>query len=173
MVTAIAPFDQMDVKLNLFNLAMFNQAILGTVFGSQSPRVQVPNLLNLYEAGRAQDRRDHHPGVLARPGAAGLRGPGGRDDHPRRRQVRRTELERRRAAAAAQPPRWRLKPSGMTRSSGFSCVDGGVPEPEQRRLDAAAQDVEHVLDAGLPVGGQAPQRGAADHDGLGAERHAP
>ena len=51
VVTAIAPFDQVDVKLNLFNLAMFNQAILGTVFGSQSPRVQVPNLLNLFEAG--------------------------------------------------------------------------------------------------------------------------
>ena len=51
VVTAIAPFDQMDVQLNLFNLAMFNQAILGTVFGSQSPRVQVPNLLNLFEAG--------------------------------------------------------------------------------------------------------------------------
>ena len=47
VVTAIAPFDQMDVQLNLFNLAMFNQALLGTVFGSQSPRVQVPNLLNL------------------------------------------------------------------------------------------------------------------------------
>ena len=51
VVTAIAPFDQMDVQLNLFNLAMFNQALLGTVFGSQSPRVQVPNLLNLFEAG--------------------------------------------------------------------------------------------------------------------------
>ena len=25
--------------------------MLGTVFGSQSPRVQVPNLLNLYESG--------------------------------------------------------------------------------------------------------------------------
>src|SRR5580698_9531332 len=51
VVTAIAPFNQMDVQLNLFSLAMFNQAILGTVFGSQSPRVQVPNLLNLYESG--------------------------------------------------------------------------------------------------------------------------
>ena len=51
VVTAIAPFDQVDVKLNLFNLAMFNQAVLGTVFGSKSPRVQVPNLLNLYESG--------------------------------------------------------------------------------------------------------------------------
>ncbi len=52
VVTAIAPYHQMDVQLNLFNLAMFNQAILGTVFGSQSPRVQVPNLLNLYASGQ-------------------------------------------------------------------------------------------------------------------------
>jgi NDMA-dependent alcohol dehydrogenase len=52
VVTAIAPFDQMEVQLNLFNLAMFNQAILGTVFGSTSPRIQVPNLLNLFEAGQ-------------------------------------------------------------------------------------------------------------------------
>jgi NDMA-dependent alcohol dehydrogenase len=51
VVTAIAPFDQMDVQLNLFNFAMFNQALLGTVFGSASPRVQIPNLLNLFEAG--------------------------------------------------------------------------------------------------------------------------
>ncbi len=52
VVTAIAPFDQIDVKLDLFNFAMYNQALLGTVFGSASPRVQVPNLLNLYEDGQ-------------------------------------------------------------------------------------------------------------------------
>jgi NDMA-dependent alcohol dehydrogenase len=52
VVTAISPFDQNDVQLNLFNLAMFNQALLGTVFGSASPRVQVPNLLALFEAGQ-------------------------------------------------------------------------------------------------------------------------
>src|SRR5580692_7458769 len=52
VVTAIARFDQTDVKLNLFNFAMFNQTLMGTVFGSQSPRVQVPNLLNLVEAGQ-------------------------------------------------------------------------------------------------------------------------
>lgn len=51
VATAIAPFEQDDVKLNLFNLAMFNQALLGTVFGSCSPRVQIPNLLRLYQAG--------------------------------------------------------------------------------------------------------------------------
>src|ERR1700729_3531879 len=52
VVTSISPFDQNDVQLNLFSLAMFNQALLGTVFGSASPRVQVPNLLHLYEAGQ-------------------------------------------------------------------------------------------------------------------------
>lgn len=51
VATAIAPFDQIDVKLNLFNFAMFNQALLGTVFGSTSPRVQVPRLLRLYQSG--------------------------------------------------------------------------------------------------------------------------
>jgi NDMA-dependent alcohol dehydrogenase len=52
VVTAIAPWQQNDVQLNLFTLAMSNQALLGTVFGSASPRVQVPNLLNLFEAGQ-------------------------------------------------------------------------------------------------------------------------
>jgi S-(hydroxymethyl)glutathione dehydrogenase/alcohol dehydrogenase len=51
VATAIAPFNQNEVSLNLFNLAMFNQALLGTVFGSCSPRVQIPNLLRLYQAG--------------------------------------------------------------------------------------------------------------------------
>ncbi|MGH9018578.1 MAG: zinc-binding dehydrogenase, partial [Acidimicrobiales bacterium] len=51
VVTAIAPYQRDDVKLNLFNFAMFNQTLMGTVFGSQSPRVQVPNMLNLFEAG--------------------------------------------------------------------------------------------------------------------------
>jgi NDMA-dependent alcohol dehydrogenase len=54
VVTAIAPFHQMDVQLNLFNFAMFNQSLLGTVFGSVSPRVQVPNLLHLYESGQLE-----------------------------------------------------------------------------------------------------------------------
>jgi S-(hydroxymethyl)glutathione dehydrogenase/alcohol dehydrogenase len=50
--TAIAPMSQVDVKLNLFNLAMFNQTLMGTVFGSVSPRVQVPKLLSLYQSGQ-------------------------------------------------------------------------------------------------------------------------
>lgn len=52
--TAVAPFSQLEVQLNLFNLSMFNQSLLGTVFGSVSPRVQIPNLLRLYEHGQLQ-----------------------------------------------------------------------------------------------------------------------
>ncbi|HUZ09313.1 MAG TPA: NDMA-dependent alcohol dehydrogenase [Acidimicrobiales bacterium] len=51
VVTALAPFNQVDVKLNLFNVAMWNQSILGTVFGSVSPRVQTPRLLSLHSQG--------------------------------------------------------------------------------------------------------------------------
>jgi S-(hydroxymethyl)glutathione dehydrogenase/alcohol dehydrogenase len=45
-----APWDQTQVSLDLVNLVMFNKALLGTVFGSVSPRVQIPNLLRLYES---------------------------------------------------------------------------------------------------------------------------
>ncbi len=51
VTTAIAPFNQNQVDLNLFNFAMYNQTLMGTVFGSVSPRVQIPNLLRLYDAG--------------------------------------------------------------------------------------------------------------------------
>jgi NDMA-dependent alcohol dehydrogenase len=49
--TAIAPWHQQQIDFNMFNFAMFNQALLGTVFGSSSPRYQIPNLLRLYQAG--------------------------------------------------------------------------------------------------------------------------
>jgi S-(hydroxymethyl)glutathione dehydrogenase/alcohol dehydrogenase len=49
--TAIAPWRQQQIDFNMFNFAMFNQALLGTVFGSSSPRYQIPNLLRLYQAG--------------------------------------------------------------------------------------------------------------------------
>ena len=51
VVTAIANFEDKHVDLSLFSMAMFNQSLLGTVFGSQNPRFQIPNLLRLYEKG--------------------------------------------------------------------------------------------------------------------------
>jgi S-(hydroxymethyl)glutathione dehydrogenase/alcohol dehydrogenase len=51
VVTAVAPWMQMDVQLSLFDLAMSNKEIKGTIFGSLNPRADIPRLLNLYRAG--------------------------------------------------------------------------------------------------------------------------
>jgi S-(hydroxymethyl)glutathione dehydrogenase/alcohol dehydrogenase len=51
VVTALARYGEHKVDLNLFNLSMFNQSLLGTIFGSVSPRVQIPRLLTLHEQG--------------------------------------------------------------------------------------------------------------------------
>jgi len=52
VVTGLAPMMQMDVQLNLFELAMMNKQIRGTIFGSDSPRHAVPKLLGMYQAGQ-------------------------------------------------------------------------------------------------------------------------
>ena len=52
---------------------------------------------------------------------------------------------------------------------GRARVTSDLPSAEQRRVDAAAQDVEHVLDPGLAVGGESPQVGPPDHDGARSE----
>jgi S-(hydroxymethyl)glutathione dehydrogenase/alcohol dehydrogenase len=52
VATSIAPVGQTTVELNVFMLAMMNQELRGTVFGSESPRVQVPRLLRLHHEGK-------------------------------------------------------------------------------------------------------------------------
>jgi len=52
VATAIAPIEQRDVQLDLFTLSMYNQTLMGTVFGSMSPKEQVPRLLKLYAQGK-------------------------------------------------------------------------------------------------------------------------
>jgi hypothetical protein len=42
-----------------------------------------------------------------------------------------------------------------------------VSEAKEGGVDAVAEDVEDVFDAGLSVGGQSPELGASDHDDLG------
>jgi NDMA-dependent alcohol dehydrogenase len=51
VITGLAPMMQMDVSLNLFEFAMMNKEIKGTIFGSDSPRRAVPRLLEMYQAG--------------------------------------------------------------------------------------------------------------------------
>jgi S-(hydroxymethyl)glutathione dehydrogenase/alcohol dehydrogenase len=52
VATAIAPMNQQTVELNMLMLSMYNQELRGTVFGSESPRVQVPRLLRMHHEGK-------------------------------------------------------------------------------------------------------------------------
>lgn len=52
VATAIAPFSQTQVDINLAMFTLMNQQLLGTVFGSVSPRVQIPKLLRLHHDGQ-------------------------------------------------------------------------------------------------------------------------
>jgi S-(hydroxymethyl)glutathione dehydrogenase / alcohol dehydrogenase len=51
VVTSVAPMAQMQADVNLFMLAMMNKEIKGCLYGSASPRVQIPRLLSLYREG--------------------------------------------------------------------------------------------------------------------------
>ncbi len=52
VVTAVAPMNQTESSVNLFELAMWNKEIKGTIFGSLNPRADIPRLLNLYRDGQ-------------------------------------------------------------------------------------------------------------------------
>ena len=51
VVTAVAPMTQNQAAVNLFQLAMWNKEIKGTIFGSLNPRADIPRLLNMYRDG--------------------------------------------------------------------------------------------------------------------------
>jgi Zn-dependent alcohol dehydrogenase len=52
VVTGVAPITQTESSVNLFELAMWNKEIKGTIFGSLNPRADIPRLLNLYRDGQ-------------------------------------------------------------------------------------------------------------------------
>jgi S-(hydroxymethyl)glutathione dehydrogenase/alcohol dehydrogenase len=52
VVTAVAPMTQTESSVNLFELAMYNKEIKGTIFGSLNPRHDIPALLGLYREGQ-------------------------------------------------------------------------------------------------------------------------
>lgn len=52
VVTAISPISSNEASISLFQLAMWNKEIKGTVFGSLNPRVDIPRLLDMYRHGQ-------------------------------------------------------------------------------------------------------------------------
>ena len=51
VATAVAPMTATDVKLNLFELTLWQKEIKGAVFGALNPRHDIPNLLSMYREG--------------------------------------------------------------------------------------------------------------------------
>ena len=51
VVTAISPMTSNQASVNLFQLAMWNKEIKGTIFGSLNPRADIPALLDMYRSG--------------------------------------------------------------------------------------------------------------------------
>jgi len=52
VVTAISPMSETSADINLFQLAMWNKEVKGTIFGSLNPRADIPALLDMYRAGQ-------------------------------------------------------------------------------------------------------------------------
>jgi S-(hydroxymethyl)glutathione dehydrogenase/alcohol dehydrogenase len=52
VVTAVAPMMQNEANINLFEFAMWNKEVKGTIFGSLNPRADIPRLLGLYREGQ-------------------------------------------------------------------------------------------------------------------------
>ncbi|MFY9782588.1 MAG: NDMA-dependent alcohol dehydrogenase [Acidimicrobiales bacterium] len=52
VLVSVAPGDLKSVDLDPFMFAMLNQDLRGSIFGSESPRVQVPRLLRLHHEGK-------------------------------------------------------------------------------------------------------------------------
>jgi S-(hydroxymethyl)glutathione dehydrogenase/alcohol dehydrogenase len=51
VVTAISPMTETSADINLFQLAMWNKEVKGTIFGSLNPRADIPKLLDMYRTG--------------------------------------------------------------------------------------------------------------------------
>ena len=87
VATAVAPWPQEDVKLSLFEMTLFNKQLLGTVFGSGSPRRHSRALEALSER-QTQARRAHHQEVQARADQRRLPGHARRQEHSWRDRLR-------------------------------------------------------------------------------------
>ncbi len=74
VVTAIAPMTQTESSVSLFELAMWNKEIKGTIFGSLNPRADIPEIARSVPRWKAQARRVDHQPLQARRHQRGVPG---------------------------------------------------------------------------------------------------
>ena len=51
VMTAISPLMQIDAKISLLDMTLFQKQLRGSIFGSANPRYDIPRLLDLYRDG--------------------------------------------------------------------------------------------------------------------------
>ena len=51
VIVAISPQGQKDVSLDLGTFTLYNKNLMGCIFGSANPKLQIPRLLELYRQG--------------------------------------------------------------------------------------------------------------------------
>ena len=100
VVTGVAPMTQTESSVNLFELAMWNKEIKGTIFGSLNPRADIPRLLDLYRDGQLKLDELITNRYSLEEINDGLPGHARRHEHPRRG---RAWLTAERAGAARRP----------------------------------------------------------------------
>jgi S-(hydroxymethyl)glutathione dehydrogenase/alcohol dehydrogenase len=49
--TSVAPINETDVSLSLFDLTLMQKELVGSIFGSANPRRDIPRLLRMYQQG--------------------------------------------------------------------------------------------------------------------------
>ena len=50
--TSVAPIDENEVTMSLFDLTLQQKQLVGSIFGSANPRFDIPRLLRLYQEGK-------------------------------------------------------------------------------------------------------------------------
>ena len=78
---------QTESSVNLFELAMWNKEIKGTIFGSLNPRADIPHLLGMYREGQLKLDELITNTLPARRDQRGLPGHARRQEHPRRHRL--------------------------------------------------------------------------------------
>ena len=86
--TAVAPMNDTEVSLNLFNLTLLEKQLVGSIFGSANPRRDIPRLLRLYQEGKLKLDELITQHLPARGHQPGLPGHAGRQEHPRHGHLR-------------------------------------------------------------------------------------
>ena len=50
--TSVAPINDTDVQMSLFDLTLMQKQLVGSIFGSANPRYDIPRLLGMYQEGK-------------------------------------------------------------------------------------------------------------------------